>query len=1084
MSLLLAKPKAELLRSKVLQIAKRKDVSPKAGEKEYGDVKFADPTNKKYPLDSEKHVRAAWSYINMPKNAKKYSSGDLKTIKGRIRAAAKKLGIKISESEKQSLAHDTLLPLVGEDCYTVLNRQWYCATYPGKMDGSIEEHLEKVHHEFREWSRKEDDFKYRWAQILGVFSDGIVFYCEDYGSEIEYYKVGYATSLDGEVSIEGDVERVDVKLVIEQLSMEDDDSDEDEEAEMGDHPMPGTDEEQSMDKNKVAKQDEVADETAISGTAAAATPPQIGVTPKANAKTTDASTPGASVPDASAEAEGTKEPGLSDEEGVGKAAADGSSDAEVTAELGKEAPGYKGEPAGTDGTPTPYKGQDDPRPVVQGIPYDLADVSMSYIQSVKTAESSDGKKTMKIQGIATRGDIVNKAGQVYPSTVWEKNLPRMNELAQQGKFLGKLEHPDEEQGLVDTAIKWDKFWLQGADVWFEATVVPTEPYGKNLQALLEAGVQVDMSSRGYGTFKNQDWRGVERPVMQDDFICTAIDAVWRGASTGSGVKSVEYQSDPNPTQGAEETVDKTKETTQSDVQAKAAEIRAITELKQTRGALVDQAQLSDLGLKAYKQALEGCETLEALITTSETLLPHLQSVFPLESAKEVVQSDTYQPTFFVKQTDEERAPKTVGELFDRLVQDLPDHYPGQEGLQNSKIPNHFRSPKEACKRLMINIAREQAGSFNGRDAALGLLALEQGKIERAQDILTQSLADGSTVIGDGSATYPGTGAPLSNYLIFPLIRRVYPMYIMNEICSIQPMDRPEGKLFFLDHWRANESPSELRVDLNTSANPFNSSYADNATEGAAANLIRLRLSSVLVSAHTKKLGAAWSIEEMQDLRAYHGLDAAQELLGGIAREMALEWNKEVLDDMLAQASAAALTFGTTKPSSGFDNQKDWDEYLWVYLQKLDNAIFSKRNGPMTHIVAGVDAALAMAKSMRGVFTFSGAEGVDAAVMEQFPGTTFFGNIATPNGSKYRVLKTNFWGTGTTNGSKILGIRKGTEWSDTPYIWAPYTDYVTPMLTDPADFSQKQGIVSRAAKKVVVSDAMGYIDVDSSTGVVL
>jgi hypothetical protein len=140
---------------------------------------------------------------------------------------------------------------------------------------------------------------------------------------------------------------------------------------------------------------------------------------------------------------------------------------------------------------------------------------------------------------------------------------------------------------------------------------------------------------------------------------------------------------------------------------------------------------------------------------------------------------------------------------------------------------------------------------------------------------------------------------------------------------------------------------------------------------------------------------------------------------------------------------------------------------------------------MTHIVCGVDAALAMAKSMRGTFTIGGGgEGIDAAVMEQFPGTTFFGNIATPNGSKYRVIKTNFWGTGTTNGSKILGIRKGSEWSDTPYIWAPYTDYVTPMLTDPADFSQKQGIVSRAAKKVVVADAMGYINVDTSTGVPL
>lgn len=272
------------------------------------------------------------------------------------------------------------------------------------------------------------------------------------------------------------------------------------------------------------------------------------------------------------------------------------------------------------------------------------------------------------------------------------------------------------------------------------------------------------------------------------------------------------------------------------------------------------------------------------------------------------------------------------------------------------------------------------------------------------------------------------------------------------------------------------------MDLNTSSNPFSSSYADNSTEGAAASLIRLRLASITVTANTKKLGASWSLEEMQDLRAYHGLDAAQELMSGVAREMALEWNLKVLNDMLAQASAASLTFGTTAPASGFPNQIDWDAYIWNYIQKLDNAIFSKRNGPMTHIVCGVDAALALAKSGRMTFGIGGDNGGD--MEEQYPGAVYFGVVNAPNGSRYKVLKTNFWGAGTANGSKILGLRRGGEWSDTAYIWAPYADFVTPILTDPGDYSQKQGILSRAANQVVVSDAMGTITVNNSTGVAL
>ena len=78
-------------------IDRRKGVNPERGEKEYGDVEFADPVNNKYPIDSEKHVRAAWSYINKMDNAAKYDADDLKTIKNRIKKAAGKFDIEIDE---------------------------------------------------------------------------------------------------------------------------------------------------------------------------------------------------------------------------------------------------------------------------------------------------------------------------------------------------------------------------------------------------------------------------------------------------------------------------------------------------------------------------------------------------------------------------------------------------------------------------------------------------------------------------------------------------------------------------------------------------------------------------------------------------------------------------------------------------------------------------------------------------------------------------------------------------------------------------------------------------------------------------
>ena len=79
------------------KIDRRDDVNPERGEKEYGDVKFADPVNNKYPIDSPEHVRAAWSYINHKDDAGKYDADEVKTIKERIKRAAKKHDVEISE---------------------------------------------------------------------------------------------------------------------------------------------------------------------------------------------------------------------------------------------------------------------------------------------------------------------------------------------------------------------------------------------------------------------------------------------------------------------------------------------------------------------------------------------------------------------------------------------------------------------------------------------------------------------------------------------------------------------------------------------------------------------------------------------------------------------------------------------------------------------------------------------------------------------------------------------------------------------------------------------------------------------------
>jgi hypothetical protein len=152
---------------------------------------------------------------------------------------------------------------------------------------------------------------------------------------------------------------------------------------------------------------------------------------------------------------------------------------------------------------------------------------------------------------------------------------------------------------------------------------------------------------------------------------------------------------------------------------------------------------------------------------------------------------------------------------------------------------------------------------------------------------------------------------------------------------------------------------------------------------------------------------------MQDLRAYHNLDVSLELVGGLSREVALEWNQIVLNEMLTGATAGNLTFNTTAPS-GY-TQKEWDEYLPRYLDAASNLIFKKRNGDMTHIVAGPDAWLKLSATHRI------ATNPNSETPSQFEGLTLtpFMGGSTPG---LKVYKTSFWAGRNTD--KILVLRRG------------------------------------------------------------
>lgn len=94
----------------MLKIYRSDEILHKEDKKPYGDVQYADPGyqpdgKKRYPVDTEQHIRAAWSYINKPDNAGQYTSAQVARIKQKIVAAWKK---KIDKDGPPSAASKSL----------------------------------------------------------------------------------------------------------------------------------------------------------------------------------------------------------------------------------------------------------------------------------------------------------------------------------------------------------------------------------------------------------------------------------------------------------------------------------------------------------------------------------------------------------------------------------------------------------------------------------------------------------------------------------------------------------------------------------------------------------------------------------------------------------------------------------------------------------------------------------------------------------------------------------------------------------------------------------------------------------------
>ena len=244
--------------------------------------------------------------------------------------------------------------------------------------------------------------------------------------------------------------------------------------------------------------------------------------------------------------------------------------------------------------------------------------------------------------------------------------------------------------------------------------------------------------------------------------------------------------------------------------------------------------------------------------------------------------------------------------------------------------------------------------------------------------------------------------------------------------------------------------------------------------------IDVKMKSEAIVAKTRKLKAQWTPEFAQDLNAYQALDAEAELTSIMSEYISLEIDLEILDMLIADASAAdeywsavsnkSLNAGKTAwevASPGFYNtQGQWFQTLGTKLQKVSNKIHQKtlRGGANFMVISPSVATII--ESIPGFA--SNADG-DANKAKFAFGIQKMGQM----NSRYDVYKNPYM----TENVILLGYR-GSQFLETGAVFAPYIPLImTPLVYDPDTFTPRKGLLTRYAKKMIRPEFYGRVFVN-------
>ncbi len=254
--------------------------------------------------------------------------------------------------------------------------------------------------------------------------------------------------------------------------------------------------------------------------------------------------------------------------------------------------------------------------------------------------------------------------------------------------------------------------------------------------------------------------------------------------------------------------------------------------------------------------------------------------------------------------------------------------------------------------------------------------------------------------------------------------------------------------------------------------------------------IDIKVDSIAVTAKTKKLKAKWTPELGQDLNAYHNLDAEVELTSILSEQIALEIDREILEDLIKGATASTQ-YWSRRPGR-FLNRTDGSQIGGnLDNESLMGADFtgtvSEWYETLAETVNDVSAQIHR-KTLRGGANFVVCSPEVANILEFTAG--FRASIGNDygNGSigavnvgslskKFDVYVDPYFPRNV-----LLVGRKGGSFLESGYVYAPYVPLqVTPTIFGVEDFVPRKGVMTRYAKEMVRPDMYGLVICEDLNG---